>query len=287
MKAIEYDHIPLKVWFSQGMTSRNIPDVVSIEISGNMMKITTGNKSEMILNFDNVNLIEEIETKEPAKPEESTDADDEEPHEPEDEEVEYCCICNEPITKIRKNHQNAKYPTCRSKSCRSKAQRFYQDDWRNGRVKTNITPERQAGIDRMKKEIDTPEKLATFGPWRERLPIIAKKYGIRQKDAKKHNDELLVGMTCKEKMNMVTSPHKEKQPQQKNLASKLPDRKPVPVKVFKITDMEAFEAGGHGTYEGLEFEREETQYVKEPRISFNPGLREEAVLYENDGTETP
>lgn len=50
------------------------------------------------------------------------------------------------------------------------------------------------------------------------------------------------------------------------------ERKPVEVKVFKITDLAKFEAGGSGTYEGLEFER--IEYAKEFIMPFNAGLGE-------------
>lgn len=60
MKTIELDHSSLKIWFYNHV-SRNVEDVVQIEHKDNLMVITTGNGLTKLINFSNVNLIEEVE----------------------------------------------------------------------------------------------------------------------------------------------------------------------------------------------------------------------------------
>ncbi|UWG96807.1 hypothetical protein LPY66_18300 [Dehalobacter sp. DCM] len=295
------DHANLKIWFSQSMTSRNINDVVSIESKGNMMSVQKGNGSAVILNFDNVNLIEEIEDKQSGESEESDDSDpDEEPHGQEAEEIMRCCICNKPITKVTKRTENAKYPTCWAKDCRKKAKQLYQNEYRKGQTNLEISEARQARIDQMKKEIDTPEKLAEYGVFAERMRLIADKYNVQLVDVKKLNDELVAGLSKKEKAQIfhmhktptktpVSKPKIKPEPEQTNKPEKkLFERQPSIVKNYKITDIDAVNAdieahklGAIPTDAGLKYVGEEMHYASEPRTNFNPAFADGSLHDEN------
>lgn len=63
--SIELDHANLKVYFYGSNTVRNVEDVIKIEHNENLMVITTGNGLTKLLNFANVNLIEEIQRESP------------------------------------------------------------------------------------------------------------------------------------------------------------------------------------------------------------------------------
>lgn len=56
------DNATLKIWFANTSTSRNLSNVTEIEHYVNKMRIKT-NGRDVILNFNNVNLIEELEAK--------------------------------------------------------------------------------------------------------------------------------------------------------------------------------------------------------------------------------
>lgn len=64
MKVVYDKPISIKVWFSGGSTSRNIDNVKSIESNAGLMMIRYRNRNNdnrtMILNFANVNTIEEL-----------------------------------------------------------------------------------------------------------------------------------------------------------------------------------------------------------------------------------
>ena len=59
MKA-NFDKANLKVWFSNNGTSRNLQKVVEIEHVGNLMTVTLDDGKTVLVNFDNVNMIEEV-----------------------------------------------------------------------------------------------------------------------------------------------------------------------------------------------------------------------------------
>ena len=61
MKA-EFDNANIKVWFNTLSTSRNFYNVREIIQEGNAALIKTNNGDQHFLNFENVNMIEEIET---------------------------------------------------------------------------------------------------------------------------------------------------------------------------------------------------------------------------------
>lgn len=56
---VDLDHSNLKIWF-YNQVSRNISDVISIEHKDNLMCITTADGKTKLINFTNVNLIEEV-----------------------------------------------------------------------------------------------------------------------------------------------------------------------------------------------------------------------------------
>lgn len=60
MKAT-FEGASIKVWFKTLSTSRNFHDVAEIVQEGNAVLIKTGNGDQHLLNFENVNMIEEIE----------------------------------------------------------------------------------------------------------------------------------------------------------------------------------------------------------------------------------
>jgi len=60
MKAV-FEGASIKVWFNTLSTSRNFRDVAEIIQEGNAVLIRTGNGDQHLLNFENVNIIEEIE----------------------------------------------------------------------------------------------------------------------------------------------------------------------------------------------------------------------------------
>lgn len=59
MKAA-FDNSTIKIWFSNQSVSRNINNVIEIDHVVNLMKITDNKGQVCLLNFDNINLIEEI-----------------------------------------------------------------------------------------------------------------------------------------------------------------------------------------------------------------------------------
>jgi hypothetical protein len=60
MKAI-FEGATLKVWFANLGISRNFTNVAEIIQEGNAVLIKTGSGDQHLLNFENVNIIEEIE----------------------------------------------------------------------------------------------------------------------------------------------------------------------------------------------------------------------------------
>lgn len=60
MKAV-FEGATIKVWFKAISTSRNFHNVAEIVQEGNAVLIKTGNGDQHLLNFENVNMIEEIE----------------------------------------------------------------------------------------------------------------------------------------------------------------------------------------------------------------------------------
>jgi hypothetical protein len=56
----KFDNATVKVWFQNVSTSRNIRNVVEIEHEGNMMIIKTTEENIHLINFSNVNLIEQV-----------------------------------------------------------------------------------------------------------------------------------------------------------------------------------------------------------------------------------
>lgn len=61
MKAV-FEGATIKVWFNTLSTSRNFYNVAEIVQEGNAVLIRTGNGDQHLLNFENVNMIEELET---------------------------------------------------------------------------------------------------------------------------------------------------------------------------------------------------------------------------------
>lgn len=61
MKA-KFEGATIKVWFNTLSTSRNFYNVAEIVQEGNAVLIRTGNGDQHLLNFENVNMIEELET---------------------------------------------------------------------------------------------------------------------------------------------------------------------------------------------------------------------------------
>ncbi len=59
MKAV-FDNANIKVWFNTVSTSRNFYNVAEIVQEGNAVLIKIGNGDQHLLNFNNVNMIEEI-----------------------------------------------------------------------------------------------------------------------------------------------------------------------------------------------------------------------------------
>lgn len=61
MKA-KFEGATIKVWFNTLSTSRNFYNVAEIVQEKNAVLIRTGNGDQHLLNFENVNMIEELET---------------------------------------------------------------------------------------------------------------------------------------------------------------------------------------------------------------------------------
>lgn len=60
-KTVEkYDHAFFKVWFSGSHTSRNFSGVMEIERNGSVLFIRNDSGTTYVLNWDNINMIEEI-----------------------------------------------------------------------------------------------------------------------------------------------------------------------------------------------------------------------------------
>ena len=60
MKAV-FEGATIKVWFNTLSTSRNFYNVAEIVPEKNAVLIRTGNGDQHLLNFENVNMIEELE----------------------------------------------------------------------------------------------------------------------------------------------------------------------------------------------------------------------------------
>lgn len=60
MKA-EFDNATIKIWFNSQGTSRNFYNVKSILQEGNSALISTSDGDQHLINFNNVNLVEEID----------------------------------------------------------------------------------------------------------------------------------------------------------------------------------------------------------------------------------
>lgn len=58
----KFDNATIKVWFNSQGTSRNFFNVISILQKGNSALISTKNGDQHIVNFNNINMIEEILT---------------------------------------------------------------------------------------------------------------------------------------------------------------------------------------------------------------------------------
>jgi hypothetical protein len=59
MKA-QFDNATLKVWFANNGTNRNFQNVVEVEHTGNLMRIELADGKTILINFNNVNMVEEI-----------------------------------------------------------------------------------------------------------------------------------------------------------------------------------------------------------------------------------
>lgn len=57
----KFDRSTLKVMFKQGGVSRNITDVVEVKLQDGLMSIRAYDGKEVLINFNNVNMVEEIE----------------------------------------------------------------------------------------------------------------------------------------------------------------------------------------------------------------------------------
>lgn len=175
-----------------------------------------------------------------------------------------CVACGAELS-LHGRGNNPKYPSCRNKECRRIASVMRERD----KVKKSIitmTEERKSGIERMKDEIAIKEEFLKAAHELGGSRNIAKKYGITAYDVAKYREELFGGMTKKEiralRKQVVADIIKEF------------ERKRPEVKVYKIIDMEAFEKGGPGTYDGLKFDR--IEYAKWIDLPFN-GLEMEAI----------
>lgn len=60
MKA-EFDNATIKIWFNSQSTSRNFHNVTEIIQSDGMALIRTSEGNQHLLNFNNINLIEEVD----------------------------------------------------------------------------------------------------------------------------------------------------------------------------------------------------------------------------------
>ncbi len=60
MEVQKFDHALIKVWFGGAHTSRNFPGVMSMGKKGNVLTITNSSGTVYVLNWDNINMIEEI-----------------------------------------------------------------------------------------------------------------------------------------------------------------------------------------------------------------------------------
>lgn len=62
MKA-QFENASIKIWFANQSTSRNINNVIEIEYVSNIMAVKTNDGKTTMINFDNVNLVEELNGK--------------------------------------------------------------------------------------------------------------------------------------------------------------------------------------------------------------------------------
>lgn len=181
-----------------------------------------------------------------------------------------CCICGEPLPD--KTLRRSKWKTCDKLECRKEARRLMQAESRK-RIKASIdnpTGKRLEGIARMKEEIGTQENFAKAIVSMKNAENLAKKYGISIYDVGKLRKELFGEMKPKLIHNMGRELLREKEKPVEF------ERRPIPVTVYRIIDIEAFEAGGMGTYDGLKFDRME--YADETKIISKSELVDVSVM---------
>lgn len=56
----KFEHAMLKVWFIGGDKSRNLAGVLEIERDGNVLIVRNNSQTTYLLNWDNINMIEEV-----------------------------------------------------------------------------------------------------------------------------------------------------------------------------------------------------------------------------------
>lgn len=180
-----------------------------------------------------------------------------------------CSICGEQLPD--KTLRRSVWKTCDNADCRREASRrkakAYDESIR--RSVDNPPPERQIKIDIMREEIGTREEFAKAFVKIGNTNIISKHYGVIIQDVAKLRNELFTENPIFIKRlgeDLLDKPKAEIV------------RKPIEVKVYKITDMAAIEReiaehkfGEPVSYEGLEFDR--IEYANEFVMPFNPELR--------------
>jgi len=178
-------------------------------------------------------------------------------------ELLFCCVCGKRLMNMKGRPKNTKYPCCGDPYCKKEVNRRRTSDSQKAK-RLIVSKERLAGIEKMKADLDTKEKFLKASQGRNGLADIARKYGIAVSDLSEYREELLADMTPSEIRAL-----------RKKVTNAFPSefvRKKPEVKVYKITDMKAFESGGEGTYNGLEFDR--IEYANEVAMPFNGALVE-------------
>lgn len=172
----------------------------------------------------------------------------------------YCVACGKKITSLRGRTGNPKYPTCRGLECQKIANKMREKEY-----KMLAKRKRQEGIKRLKNELATKEEFIRAVYESGGSEKLARMYGIPLSNVKAHREKLFDGMAQTEIRALENQIASE--------VFKDAEKPKTEVKVYKIVDMEAFEKGGPGTYNGLKFDR--IEYAKDIIIPFNLPLVEE------------
>lgn len=179
---------------------------------------------------------------------------------PREKKKHYCsvCGCELPPAPVRRG----KYSTCRSRECIREANRRRTERHRQAlaRGTAKIRADRVEKLNEMRRAMPDKEAFAKNLAVQNSMEKLARMFHIHEADIRNYKNELFgKDFRAEEVKKMGIRFLKEEL--ERETRKKETGRNIIPTRVYKITDMEAFEAGGPGTYQGLEYVR--TDYIDE------------------------